>query len=446
MQAEYLIAGAESAGTLADIALPDSKRLNHAAGRPLKICLLSYRSAPHSGGQGIYIKYLSKALLDLGHDVDVISGQPYPQLDPGVTLIKLPGMNLYENGLRSLRFHHLGSVTNLIEWTSKLTGGFAEPYCFGRRVDKYLRDCGRHYDIVHDNQCLSWGILKLQKSGFPVVSSIHHPITNDLAIALSAAKSRGERAFIRRWYSFLEMQKAVVKQLEHIVTVSECSRMDIANAFGIRSQSLRIVHCGIDTEVFKPRPDVVKRPYRIITTTSADAPLKGARYLLKALARLLPDFPEAELLIVGRPRPGGNTEQLIERLKLWPHIKIVSGISTEQLVEYYAQSQIAVVPSIYEGFGLPAGEAMACGVPLISTNGGALPEVVGDAGIQVPIRDSEAIALAIAALFRNPEQREQLAVAGRQRIVERFSWKKAAQELTDYYREVLEGRRQHADG
>jgi glycosyltransferase involved in cell wall biosynthesis len=403
----------------------------------LKICLLGYRSQPYGGGQGIYIKYLSKALVDAGHEVDVISGQPYPHLDPRVSLIKMPGMNLFETGLGSLQWHHLSSLTNVIEWTGKLTGAFAEPYCFGRRVLKYLKKNGRHYDVIHDNQCLSWGMLGLQQLGFPLVTTIHHPITSDLQIALNAANSWKERALIRRWHSFLIMQKKVAQRLNHIVTVSERSRTDIASAFEIKAAEISLVYNGIDTEEFQPLADVEPIPYRIMATASADAPLKGVRYLLEAVAQLLETYPDLELLLVGQPKPGGDTEQLVEQLKIAGNIKFVSGISTKQLVRFYSEAQVVVVPSLYEGFGLPAGEAMACGVPVVSTNGGALPEVVGDAGLQVPVKDSQAIAFAVAQLLDDAEKRQKLGVAGRKRITELFCWHRAAGQMTDYYLKTL---------
>jgi glycosyltransferase involved in cell wall biosynthesis len=369
--------------------------------------------------------------------VDVISGQPYPHVDPRVNLIKMPGMNLFETGLGSLRPHHLTSLTNIIEWTGKLTGAFAEPYCFSRRAYKYLKQHGRHYDIIHDNQCLGWGMLKLQQQGFPLVTTIHHPITSDLQIALNAASSWHERVLIKRWHSFLTMQKQVATQLHHVVTVSERSRQDIAQAFAIAPESISLVYNGIDTEEFHPLANVTPIPYRLMATASADAPLKGVRYLLEAMAQLLPDYPELELLMVGQPKPGGDTEQLIAKLGLAKHIRCVTGISTEQLVHYYAEAQAVIVPSLYEGFGLPAGEAMACGAPVISTNGGALPEVVGDAGLQVPVKDSAAIAAAVRQIFASPELRQQLSQAGRQRIEQLFCWQRAAGQMTDYYGRVI---------
>ena len=436
MQAEHPVSTAIAArsGELAGLAGGTEAP---APDRPLRIALLGYRSHPYGGGQGVYIKYLSKALVEAGHEVDVISGPPYPHLDPRVRLIQLPSLDLFANGLASLRPHHLKSLTNIIEWTSKLTGGFAEPYTFGRRAVKYLKANRDRYDLVHDNQSLSYGMLKIQAMGIPLVTTLHHPITSDLRIALGAARRWYQRLLIRRWHSFLNMQKKVVMRLDNIVTVSERSRADIARDFRIDPQGVGLVYNGIDTGEFRPLPEVRREPRRLMATASADAPLKGLRFLLKAYARLLERYPDLELLVVGQPRPGGDTEYLLQRLGLVDRVRFVSGISTEEMVRYYAEATLAVVPSLYEGFGLPAGEAMACGVPVVSSDGGALPEVVGEAGVVVPAGDAEALEGAIAGLLDDPVRRDALGQAGRDRIDELFCWRVTAGQMTAYYREVL---------
>jgi glycosyltransferase involved in cell wall biosynthesis len=406
--------------------------------RALRIALLGYRSQPHGGGQGVYMRYLSKALVEAGHQVDVISGPPYPHLDPRVRLITLPSMDLFENGLRSLRLHHLSSLSNIIEWTSQLTGGFAEAYTFGRRAVKYLRQHRHNYDLIHDNQSLSYGMLEIQNMGLPLVTTVHHPITSDLRIALAAARSWKEKLLIRRWHSFLIMQKKVIKQLRNIVTVSDCSRQDIATDFGLQPAGISLAHNGIDIDVFKPVPGVLRNPLRLMATCSADQPLKGLRYLLHAYARLLERYPDLELLLVSKPNPGGKTEKLVQRLGLVDKVKFVNGISTEQMVHYYAEAAIAVVPSVYEGFGLPAGEAMACGVPVVSTNGGALPEVVGDAGVIVPVKNVDALVEAIDSLLQDPARRGELGARAKKRIEENFCWQVCAGQMTEYYLEVLD--------
>lgn len=406
---------------------------------PLRIALLGYRSHPFSGGQGIYLKYLSRALTELGHRVEVISGEPYPELDPGVALVRLPGLNLFaEHAPRNFKPAYLRSLTDLYEWSSVSTGGFPEPYTFGRRVYDYLSARRGHYDIIHDNQCLSYGTLRLQQSGLPLVTTIHHPITYDRDIALDNAPNLSMRLLIRRWHRFLNMQTRVAARLRHIVTVSESAKGDICDAFAVDPQRVEVIYNGVDGQIFRPSKTVVREPMRLITTASADQPLKGARHLLTAFASLRQEFPTLRLSFVGRANPGGATATLIEELKLAPYIDFHQGIGTDALVELYARAAVAVVPSDYEGFGLPAAEAMACATPLVATRGGALAEVVGDAGILVPTADPEALRHAIRELLLDDKRRRQLGQLGRQRMLSTFSWEQAALRLSDYYQELLQ--------
>lgn len=406
--------------------------------RPLNIALLGYRSNPYSGGQGVYLKYLARALTRAGHRVDVISGEPYPELDEDITLIKLPGLNLFaeEQPFRALKWRHLLSWTDLVEWLSFNSGGFPEPYTFGRRLLRYLNQYGKHYDVIHDNQCLAPALLALQRNGTAVVSTIHHPITHDRAIALAHEDDWGMRLLIRRWHLFLRMQIRVAKQLRHIVTVSANSKKDIAADFGVATERLRVIYNGVDSQVFAPRPGVERDPMHLITTASADQPLKGTRYLIDAVALLVEEFADLKLTFIGKPNPGGPTDQRLEATGLKPRIEFHHGINSEAIVDLYARASIAVVPSEYEGFGFPAAEAMACEVAVVSTCGGALPEVVGDAGILVPCKDAEALAAGIRKLLVNSQLRRNLALAGRQRVIERFNWDAVAVQLTDYYQAI----------
>ena len=411
----------------------------------MNICLLGYRSNPFSGGQGVYLHYLSRALVEAGHQVDVISGPPYPELDPRVTLIKLPSLDLYAEGqdVRRFRLRYLRSVTDAFEYFSTISGGFPEPYTFGRRVQRYFQSNPNTYHVIHDNQCLAWGTLGLQRMGLPVVTTIHHPITRDLDIALAAADTFGLRLLIKRWHSFLRMQKQVIRQLAHKVTVSHAARADIESAFGLPSQSLHVIHNGIDLDRFKPASHEVEtkkdRPTpTIMTTASADSPLKGLDTLLRAFALVLHDEPLVRLTLIGALKPDGDTRKLIEHLKIGHAIDEKGRVTAEEMVSLYQSATLAVVPSVYEGFGFPAGEAMACGVPLVSTSGGALPEVVGDAGITVPVQDPGAMAAAITALLKDSERRHALGQAGLARVTKEFSWSRAAAQYLDLYHQVIE--------
>lgn len=405
----------------------------------LRIALLGYRSHPHVGGQGIYLKYLSRALRRRGHLVDVVSGPPYPELDAGVRLIKLPSLDLYAtpNHIRALRWRHLRSFSDLFEWWSMATGGFAEPYTFGRRALRYLLDHRGQYDLVHDNQSLCYGLLELQKHGVPVVATVHHPITRDRALALAEANSWGHRLLIRRWYSFLTMQEKVVQQLNHVVTVSDCSRRDIAAEFGRAEPRTHVIGNGVDTDLFRPHTEVARVAGRIITTTSSDQPLKGFGILLEALVQVRQTHPNAHLVVIGKLQPDGRNQRLLSQLGLEHCVSFRSGISDDELVQEYAQASVAVCPSLYEGFGLPAAEAMSCGVPLVSSSGGALPEVVGNAGILVPPGDPTALADGLKKVLGNRVLAQALMQMGRQRIVQEFCWDRVAEHLIQFYRQQV---------
>jgi glycosyltransferase involved in cell wall biosynthesis len=405
----------------------------------LRIALLGYRSHPHVGGQGIYLHYLSKALVDLGHSVDVISGPPYPELDARVGLIQLPSLDLYavQHPTRALRFKHLFSIADFYEWWSKLSGGFGEPYCFGRRLVTYFKKHKPQYDIIHDNQSLCYGLLQLQQNGENIIATVHHPITRDREIALQTANTKGHRWLINRWYSFLTMQEQVVQKLHHIITVSQQSRQDIAVAFARPVEKITVIPNGIDTEIFQPLPHIKRSPWKIITTASSDQPLKGLSVLLNALAQLRTEFPQLHLLVIGKLKPDGITEKELHNLQLADCVAFKTGISTEQLVTEYAESKMAVVPSLYEGFGLPAGEALACGIPLICSDGGALPEVVGEAALMVKAGDVAELVQAIRQLLNSEDDCEAFSRAGRVHSLQHLSWQVVGEQLSDYYRQII---------
>lgn len=408
--------------------------------RPLNICLLTYRGNPTCGGQGVYIKHLSKALADEGHRVDVISGPPYPHLDENVRLIKMPSMDLYhpDHLFRPEKISDLANPINLYEFLNVCTGSFPEPFTFGERVYAYLKKHKNEYDIVHDNQCLSYGIGRLARKVMPTIVTIHHPITVDRQEDYKVARTIRQKFRVYRWYTFINMQLKVAKHFSHIITVSEFTRKDIAKEFSLDENKFRVVHNGINNEFFYPKQNGPRPENALIVTNSADTPLKGLNYLLEAVAEVRTKQP-VRLTVIGQPKKDGIIENLVKKLGVGDIVHFTGRIENEEFADYYAKSTIAVVPSLYEGFGIPAAEAMACGVPLISTSGGALPEVVGNAGLMVPPADSQALARAIMRLLNAPEERKKFAQAGLARVHSVFSWKKAAGEVADVYREAIHG-------
>ena len=405
---------------------------------PIRICLLTYRGNPNSGGQGVYIKYLSRALRDLGHEVDVLSGPPYPELHEGVRLHKIPGLDLYnpEHLFRPGNFRELASLLNLFEFASMSTGGFPEPLTFGVRARRYLSQGKKRYDIVHDNQGLFYGLLKIAKGGFPVVATIHHPITVDRDIELEEAGGLSGKIKVRRWYSFLTMQKRVIKKIPYIITVSNTSKHDISREFEIPEERFRIVPNGINTANFHPIEGIKREDNRIIVTNSADTPLKGLKYLLLALAEIR-RTRDVRLTVIGRAKENGTVERLVSDLLPGNAVHFTGRITDEEFCRYYAQATMAVIPSLYEGFGMPAGEAMACAIPVISTTGGALPEVIGDAGILIPPGDVNALVKAILTLLDNPGLRQSLGEAGLVRVNNSLTWGHAAEKTVAVYREAI---------
>jgi glycosyltransferase involved in cell wall biosynthesis len=406
---------------------------------PLTIAYLTYRGKPHVGGQGVYTRHLTKALADLGHTVEVFGGQPYPVLDERVPLTKLPSLDLFNDHYPG-RFPAIWELKTKEDWAETglfLTGVFPEPWAFSARALKHLRRRTREFDLVHDNQCLGTGILRLEEL-IPTIVTLHHPITKDRELEMSHAPNWFKRWSVGRWYGFVGMQGRVASRMPRIVVVSENSINDIEADMGVDRDRMRLVPVGVDPDLFQPVPGVERIPGRLITTASADVALKGLAYLLEAMAKLRTER-DVTLTIIGKPRPGKSMD-LIDRLGLAPHIQFVSGVSDERIVELYSEAELAVVPSLYEGFSLPAIEAMCSGTPLVATDGGALPEVTGTDGetvLQCRAGDVDSLAAAIRRGLDDPDLRARVGAAGRTRVLDRWTWQRCAQQTVEQYREVL---------
>ncbi|GAA2837188.1 glycosyltransferase family 4 protein [Kitasatospora sp. CM 4170] len=415
--------------------------------QPLRIALLSYRGDPFCGGQGVYVRHLSRELARLGHHVDVIGAQPYPVLDavegPGsVRLVELPSLDLYraDDPFRTPALAEYRGPVDVLEVATMRTGGFPEPLTFSLRARQYLARHKGRYDVVHDNQTLGYGLLGLARHGFPLVTTIHHPITVDRQLELDAATTRLRRLSLRRWYAFTRMQRRVTARLDHIVTVSGSSKREIVEHLGAAPGAVSVVPIGADTRLWSPSERIARVPGRIVTTSSADVPLKGLVHLVEALAKVRTER-DAHLVVVGKPqKEQGPVSDAVRRFGLEQHIEFRTGLTDEELVDLYRSAEVACVPSLYEGFSLPAAEAMATGTPLVATTGGAIPEVAGPDGetcLAVPPGDAGALAAALGRLLDDPELRRTLGEAGRERVLERFTWRRAAELTAEAYREAI---------
>jgi len=409
---------------------------------PLRIAYLTYRGKPHVGGQGVYTRHLTKALVDLGHHVEVLSGQPYPIVDERVPLVELPSLDIYNDHfpMRMPGIWELKTWMDYAEVTAFSAGTFPEPLAFSLRAWEHLRHRVPEFDLVHDNQCLGYGLLAMERSGLPVLGTIHHPITVDRRIEMEHARTRWERISKARWYAFTKMQSRVAQRLTRIITVSQNSYDDICRTHGVSPEKLHIVPVGVDPELFAPMAGVERRTNQIISTASADVAMKGQRFLLEALAKLRTEFPDLRLVIIGRLKEGSHAQRTIEELGLWDAVEFVSGVTDERIVELYNESACAVVPSLYEGFSLPAIEAMSTGCPLVATTGGALPEVTGPDGetcFSVEPANSDALAAGIRRALLEPDAAARIGAAGRERVVAKWSWRHTAVRTVDHYRALL---------
>ncbi len=409
-------------------------------GRPLRIALLSYRSKPHCGGQGVYVRHLSRELAHLGHDVEVISGPPYPVLDDPVRLTTLQSLDLYRDPdpFRVPWPKEFRTSIDALEFAMMCTAAFPEPLTFSLRAHRELRRrqlAGEPMpDVIHDNQTLGYGMLLMQRDGMPIIANVHHPITVDRELDLAATPWRKKLPKLR-WYSFLAMQKRVIQRMPTLLTVSQNSFDDIVRDFEVDPAKMRVVPVGVEHDVFVP-PTLPRVPGRIVATASADHPLKGIVPLLEAAAKLRTER-DIEVVIVGKATDGGAASRTIKRLGLEDTVRFVTGISESDLVAMFGSAHVGVVPSLYEGFSLPAIELMSCATPLVCTTAGALPEVVGDAALMVPPGDTEALAQALKRVLDDDDLAATLGQAGRDRVMHHFTWQSVARQTVQWYRDYL---------
>jgi len=420
---------------LARITLPDEQV--QGAVRPMRILVSGYRSHPHVGGQGVYIRELTHALKQLGHNVSVASGPPYPELNDGIELIKLPALDLFteDNAILALRTRHLSSWADMSEWLSHNSGAFGELYAFARRLDKYLSRHAHRFDIVHDNQTLASPFLRIQKR-LPVITTLHHPIAIDREYAIAASDKWWKKALTRRWYNFVDMQARTSRQLPRMFAVSEAARDSHKEHYGVDTNKIRVSFNGIDHDIFRPDESCERETGLIVTTASADAAIKGLDILINAFAKAAASRPAARLHIVGTLRDG-PAKEAIDKLGLSQRVTSSSNLTRKAVADLYRCAHIVACPARFEGFGFPAAEAMACGAAVVASNGGALPEVVGEAGLISAVGDVSAMADNLACLLDSPEETARLGQLASKRARQEFNWSAHALAATRLYAEAL---------
>jgi len=408
----------------------------------MNICLLCYRGNPYSGGQGGYLFSLSQELARMGHRVTILVGPPLPRPMPWARIVPVESLNLWgvrRGFLPPANPWAIFRPLNFFEWAVTRFGFFPEMLIFSIRMIPIMKEMFRFekFDVIHDVQSLGYGLLLAKGFKRPVVTTVHHPLTIDYAASLERDRNFKEHYYTVVFYP-LKMQRRVIRRLDRVITSSEETAREISRSFRVRPERIRNVYNGLDAEFLRPLNGSRRVPKSLLFVGNTDDTKKGIVYLLKAMT-LLPD--DVSLTIVDQGKPGKTyAPGLVEGWGLSERVRFTGKVPTASLKAIYRESAVAVLPSLYEGFGLPAAEAMACETPVVATSVGALPEVVGTegAGRLVPPRDPEALAAAIRELLEDPEQRAEMGRKGRQRVEELFSWEKVAERTVSVYRELLD--------
>lgn len=407
----------------------------------MNICLLCYRGNPYSGGQGGYLFSLSQELARMGHRITILVGPPLPRPMPWARIVPVESLNLWgvrRDFLPPANPWAIFRPLNFFEWAVTRFGFFPEMLIFSIRVIPLLKEMLRFekFDVIHDVQSLGYGLLLAKGFKRPVVTTVHHPLTIDYAASLERDRNFKEHYYTVVFYP-LKMQRRVIRRLDRVITSSEETAREISRSFRVRAEKIRNVYNGLDEEFLRPRSESQRDPKTLLFVGNTDDTKKGIVYLLKAMT-LLPD--DVTLTIVDQGKPGKTyAPGLVEGWRLSRRVRFTGKIPTASLKALYRESAVAVLPSLYEGFGLPAAEAMACETPVVATDVGALPEVVGGdgAGILLPPRNPEALAAAIRRILGDPTERMNMGKAGRRRVEELFTWKKVAERTVNVYRELI---------
>lgn len=414
--------------------------------RPLRIAFVAYRGNMRCGGQGVYLWFLARELARLGHEVDVWVGPPYPDPMPFARRVtQLPNQQYWAGWfskdrkalipdpplriLHPLEFYELGA---------SYLGFLPEPFAFSfralRSVSSALRAGGR-YDLIHDVQCLGWGLLGLRALGLPLVTTVHHPLTVDRRTSFLRDRNFREAIGTMAFYP-VGMQSFVARRADRLFTSSAVSAKQIEADFGVNPERIRMVANGVDTELFSPDRDVERSDHEVLCVGRASDPNKGVVTLVEAIAKLP---ASTRLTLVDDDHPDNGARKRAKELGIADRVDIVGRVPVDTLVHLYRRATVVAVPSLFEGFGLPAAEAMACETPVVASAAGALPEVVntGGGGLLVEPGSADALAAGLSQLLSQPAARRELGVLGRKGVLAAYAWPRVAEHTAEVYAEVL---------
>ena len=413
----------------------------------MRIAVLAYRGTMTSGGQGIYLYHLTRELARRGHTVDCYVGPPYPDPMPWARVFRVENQRFWGKAFERRpgaflpRPEPLRIFTplNFYEFTLSRFGFLTEPFAFSlraaRAVVAELRS-GVRYDLVHDVQCVSYGLLWLQALGLPVVTTIHHPLSIDRRASLERDRTFLEFKGTLTFYP-VRTQRRVARRLDAVLTSSRASAAELARDYAVPPARLRVVWNGAELPPLAAHRPLPARDEILFVGRCAD-PNKGIEFLLEALARL-PD--RVSLRVLDHPPGDPKLLRPIRVHGLEGRVRFEGKLPRVALEEAYRTASVVALPSLFEGFGLPAVEALAAGTPVVAARAGALPEVleIAGAGRLVPPRDPGALAAAIAAVLADWPAEHERACKARARIEAAFSWERVAERTESVYRELLSG-------
>ncbi|MCP4137466.1 MAG: glycosyltransferase family 4 protein [bacterium] len=406
----------------------------------MKVLLLGYRGNPYCGGQGIYIFNLTRELAKLGVEVDVIVGPPYPDpLEEWATVYKIENLNMW--AIRTFqmppeKLKKIYSPWHFFDYVLTRLHIFPEMEVFSLKSFFLMRKLlkKKRYDLIHDVQTLGWGMFPMKGYGIPMVTTVHHPLTRDMDADMAMKRTFWEKIATILFYP-LTMQRFIINRLNRVITSFEEGVDELNSAFGVKKEKLSVVYNGMDVELFRNTGEK-REENALLFVGNAEDRKKGIIYLLEALS-MLPEYITLTIVDVGPPYKeiaGGR----IKKLGLENRVTFTGKVDYDTLVSLYSRKTILVMSSLYEGFGLPAAEAMACETPVVATAAGALKEVVNEeCGILVPPKDPAALKDAILTLLKDKKLREKMGKKGRIWSRENFAWPVAAQNTLNVYKDVI---------
>jgi glycosyltransferase involved in cell wall biosynthesis len=402
----------------------------------LRIICPTYWYPQHAADtQATYVHDINRHLVRRGHRVTVVTpGNPSIAASDsfdGVEVVRFPmelPVDLTYGRVAQSRVNIWGKFARLAVMAHYLEAQY-------RATLAAVRERGA--DVVHAHWAIPTGpaaVHAARRLGLPSVITMHG---GDVYVNPAQGYD-----FPTRWY----VRPALRWTLRHaaaLTAITEDCRQHALRA-GAPVRSVHLVFNGTDLRRFSPEPNgnrAVDPRYgeHMIFACRQLFPRKGIRFLIEAAAALKPRFPDVKVVIAGDGFERPELIGLAESLGIARDVTFLGWVPNSELPPYYRAAAVSVIPSLEEGFGIPAAEAMGCQTPVVASDAGGLPEVVEDGvtGLVVPRGDSRALADAIGTLLADPARRVQMGRAGRERALRLFDWDRTAEQLERIYDDVL---------